>query len=119
MGQGGSIQPDSMPRRTDSVVDSQPPRIMAMEACATSRYWGRIAQCVGNDVRLVPPTSANPFVRRQKNDAAAPIAEVTLPPKLHCVQVKSAEHQPRAVAIGPTSASSASAPNGSTLCVAI
>lgn len=41
-----------------------------------------------------------PFVKRQKNDAAdaAAIAEAVLRPNIHCVAVKSAEHQGRAVA---------------------
>lgn len=41
-----------------------------------------------------------PFVKRQKNDAvdAAAIAEAALRPNMHCVAVKSAEHQARAVA---------------------
>lgn len=71
-----------------------------MEACATSHYWGRVAQGLGHDVRLVPPIYVKPFVKRQKNDAAdaAAIAEAVLRPNMHCVAVKSAEHQARAVA---------------------
>jgi transposase len=71
-----------------------------MEACATSHYWGRVAQGLGHDVRLVPPIYVKPFVKRQKNDAAdaAAIAEAALRPNMHCVAVKSAEHQARAVA---------------------
>jgi len=71
-----------------------------MEACATSHYWGRVAQGLGHNVRLVPPIYVKPFVKRQKNDAAdaAAIAEAALRPNMHCVAVKSAEHQARAVA---------------------
>jgi transposase len=78
----------------------QAPCIVAMEACATSHYWGRVAQGHGHDVRLIPPIYVKPFVRRQKNDAAdaAAIAEAVLRPNLHYVAVKSAEHQARAVA---------------------
>lgn len=52
-----------------------------------------------HDVRLVPPIYVKPFVKRQKNDAAdaAAIAEVVLRPNMHCVAVKSADHQARAV----------------------
>jgi transposase len=82
------------------LLSSQPPCIVAMEACATSHYWGRAAQAYGHDVRLVPPIYVKPFVKRQKNDAAdaAAIAEAALRPNMHCVAVKSAEHQARAVA---------------------
>ena len=66
-----------------------------MEACATSHYWGRFAQSLGHDVRLVPTIYVKPFVKRQKNDAAdaAAIAEAALRPNMHCVAVKSAERQ--------------------------
>jgi transposase len=76
------------------------PCIVAMEACATSHYWGRFARSVGHDVRLIPPIYVKPFVKRQKNDAtdAAAIAEAALRPNMHCVAIKSAEHQARAVA---------------------
>lgn len=82
------------------LLGAQPPCIVAMEACATSHYWGRFAQRIGHDVRLVPPIYVKPFVKRQKNDAAdaAAIAEAVLRPNMHCVAVKSAEHQGRAVA---------------------
>src|SRR5690606_36372904 len=52
-----------------------------------------------HDVRLIPPIYVNPFVKRQKNDAAdaAAIAEAVLRPNIHCVAVKSAEHQARAM----------------------
>ena len=74
--------------------------IVAMEACATSHFWGRCAQGFGHDVRLLPPIYVKPFVKRQKNDAAnaAAIAEAAVRPNLHYVAVKSAEHQARAVA---------------------
>jgi transposase len=71
-----------------------------MEACATSHFWGRFAQALGHDVRLIPPIYVKPFVKRQKNDAAdaAAIAEAAVRPNLHYVAVKSAEHQARPVA---------------------
>ena len=70
-------------------LSAQPPCIVAMEACATSHYWGRVAQGLGRHVRLVPPIYVKPFVKRQKNDAAdaAAIAEAALRPNMHCVAV--------------------------------
>ena len=48
----------------------QPACTVAMEACATSHYWGREIEKLGHTVRLVPPIYVKPFVKRQKNDAA-------------------------------------------------
>ena len=86
--------------RLEKILSEQAPCIVAMEACATSHYWGRFAQSLRHDVRLIPPIYVKPFVRRQKNNAAdaAAIAEAVLRPNLHYVAVKSAEHQARAVA---------------------
>lgn len=82
------------------LLNEQSPCIVAMEACATSHFWGRFAQGCGHDVRLIPPIYVKPFVKRQKNDAAdaAAIAEAAQRPNMHYVEVKSAEHQARAVA---------------------
>lgn len=86
--------------KLETVLCEQVPCILAMEACATSHFWGRFAQGLGHEVRLIPPIYVKPFVKRQKNDAAdaAAIAEAVLRPNLHYVAVKSAEQQARAVA---------------------
>ncbi|MCV3768983.1 IS110 family transposase [Rhizobium sp. TRM95796] len=86
--------------RLQQFLSEQAPCIVAMEACATSHFWGRFARSHGHDVRLIPPIYVKPFVKRQKNDAAdaAAIAEAALRPNMHYVAVKSAEHQARAVA---------------------
>jgi transposase len=44
--------------------------VVAMEACATAHYWGRVLGAQGHEVRLIPPVYVKPFVKRQKNDAA-------------------------------------------------
>lgn len=86
--------------RLQQLLSEQSPCIVSMEACATSHFWGRFAQGCGHKVRLIPPIYVKPFVKRQKNDAAdaAAIAEAALRPNMHYVEVKSAEHQARAVA---------------------
>jgi transposase len=68
--------------RLESALREQPRCIVAMEACATSHFWGRFAQELGHEVRLIPPIYVKPFVKRQKNDAAdaAAIAEAALRP---------------------------------------
>jgi len=86
--------------KLQQMLCAQPPCIVAMEACATSHYWGRVARDCGHEVRLIPPIYVKPFVKRQKNDAAdaAAIGEAALRPNMHFVAVKSAAHQARAVA---------------------
>jgi transposase len=44
-------------------LNTQVPCIVAMEACATSHYWGRVAQRRGHDVRLIPPIYVKPHRR--------------------------------------------------------
>lgn len=99
---GGAVQYNRAISRTklEQLLSMLPRCIVAMEACATSHFWGRCAQGFGHDVRLLPPIYVKPFVKRQKNDAAdaAAIAEAAVRPNLHYVAVKSAEHQARAVA---------------------
>ena len=35
------------------------PCIVAMEACGTSHYWGRVMEQLGHEVRLIPPIYVN------------------------------------------------------------
>lgn len=86
--------------KLEALLKEQSHCIVAMEACATSHFWGRFADAEGHEVRLIPPIYVKPFVKRQKNDAAdaAAIAEAAVRPNLHFVAVKSAEHQARVVA---------------------
>ena len=45
---------------------SQAPCRVAMEACASSHYWGRELSRIGHEVRLIPPAYVKPFLKRQK-----------------------------------------------------
>lgn len=68
---------------------------VAMEACATSHFWGREIGKLGHAVRLIPPIYVKPFVKRQKNDAAdaEAITEAASRPTMRFVAVKTEEQQ--------------------------
>jgi transposase len=78
---------------------SQAPCRVAMEASASSHYWGRELSCLGHEVRLIPPAYVKPFVKRQKNDAAdaEAICEASQRPTMRFVQIKSEAAQAAAV----------------------
>ncbi len=52
------------------LLSAQEPCIVAMEACATSHHWGRVARSHGHETRLIPAAYVKPFVKRQKTDHA-------------------------------------------------
>ena len=102
VGPGGAVLFNRAMSRTRlaALLADQPACAVAMEACATSHHWGRVAQAHGHEVRLVPAAYVKPFVKRQKNDRAdaEAIAEAAMRPTMRFVAVKSAETQGRAVA---------------------
>lgn len=74
---------------------SQPPCVVALEACGGAHHWGREIAKLGHEVRLLPPKYVKPFVKRQKNDAAdaEAICEAAQRPTMRFVAVKSAAAQ--------------------------
>ena len=66
---------------------------VAMEACATSHYWGRELIALGHHVKLIPPQHVKPMVQGNKNDYndACAIAETVNRPKITFVAVKTME----------------------------
>jgi transposase len=68
---------------------------VAMEACASAHYWGRLIRSFGHDVCLIPPAYVKPFVKRQKNDSAdaEAIAEAASRAGMRFVALKDAEQQ--------------------------
>ena len=76
---------------------SQPPCVVAMEACASSHYWGRETEKLGHEVKLISPIYVKPFVKRQKNDTtdAEAICEAAQRPTMTFVTVKGEEQQAR------------------------
>lgn len=86
--------------KLSQLLSEHPSCLVAMEACATSHWWGRYAQEAGHEVRLIPPIYVKPFVKRSaKNDAndAAAIATAVRQPGMRFVQVKSQEQQTQAM----------------------
>jgi transposase len=88
--------------RRDQVLKflaGQPACTVAMEACASSHYWGREMAKLGHEVRLIAPVYVKPFVKRQKNDTAdaEAICEAAQRPTMRFVAVKSEEQQAAAL----------------------
>ena len=73
----------------------QPPSIVAMEACYSSHYWGRLFTSFGHQVKLLPAQHVKPFVRGNKNDHndAIAIAEASQRPGIRSVPIKTLAQQ--------------------------
>jgi transposase len=72
-----------------------PPCLVGIEACATSHHWSRELRAIGHTVRLMPPAYVEPYVKRQKNDAAdaEAICEAVTRPSMRFVETKTPEQQ--------------------------
>ncbi len=46
------------------------PRLVGIEACATSHYWAREITALGHEVRMMPARYVKPYVKRNENDVA-------------------------------------------------
>ncbi len=78
---------------------TQPPSVVAIEACGGAHHWGRELARLGHTVRLIPPAYVKPFVKRQKHDAAdaEAICEAAQRPSMRFTPVKDEEQQASAV----------------------
>ena len=74
-------------------IANHPLCTIAMEACASSQYWGRVFQSHGHRVKLLPAQYVVPFRRAQKNDYndAEAIAEAASRPTMPTVQLRTQE----------------------------
>ena len=68
---------------------------VAMEACGSAHYWGRLIQSYGHEVKLISPQFVKPYVKSNKNDAAdaEAICEAVQRPTMRFVALKSPEQQ--------------------------
>ena len=71
------------------------PCLVGIEACGTAHHWVREIAALDHEVRLLPPSYVQPYVKRGKTDAAdaEAICEAVTRPTMRVVPVKSAEHQ--------------------------
>lgn len=83
------------PAKAKELLANTPPSIVAMEACGSAHWWGRLAQRHGHEVRLLPPQHVKAFRRIHKSDGhdALAIVEAAMRPNLHPVPVKSVAQQ--------------------------
>jgi transposase len=89
------------PLQAAELLANTPPTLVAMEACGSAHYWGRLAQQHGHEVRLLPPQHVKAFRRVHKSDGhdALAIVEAAQRPNLHPVPVKSVEQQELAMLV--------------------
>lgn len=76
-------------------IESLEPTHVAMEACGSAHYWGRLLQRHGHRVSLLPAIYVRPYVRRNKTDRsdAEAILEAVRSGRIPPVAVKSVEQQ--------------------------
>jgi len=84
-------------RRKDALAffAQMPECLVGMEACGSAHHWAREFIKLGHDARMMPPAYVKPYVRRQKNDAAAAaqICEAVTKPSMRFVGVRTLENQ--------------------------
>ena len=76
------------------LTQSSPVRVI-MEACGTAHYWGRTAQLLGHEVKLLHAKYVKAYVRRTKTDAADADALILADrdESLHPIPIKPEERQ--------------------------
>jgi len=72
-----------------------PACLVAMEACGSAHYWGRLFQDYGHQVKLIAPQFVKPYVKSNKNNAAdaEAICEAAQRPNMRFVSIKTVEQQ--------------------------
>jgi transposase len=82
-------------QKLPALIEKLDPEIIAMEACDSSHYWGRLFTVKGRGVRLINPHFVKPFARGSKNDAvdAEAIFDAASRPTMRFVPVKTEAQQ--------------------------
>jgi transposase len=78
------------------------PCLIGLEACGGAHHWARVLQCLGHDVRLLPPQYVKPYVKRSKSDKidAEAICEALGRPSMRFVPIKSEAEQAALMLLG-------------------
>src|ERR1700719_1153448 len=94
-GRQGDRPPSAEASLRSGVLQRLSPCLVGIEACASSHHWSRELQGLGHTVRLMPPAYVEPYVKRQKNDAAdaEAICEAVTRPNMRFVPTKTREQQ--------------------------
>jgi transposase len=79
----------------EAAIRKLPHCVLAMEACGSAHYWGRMFESMGHAVRLLPPQHVKGYLRGQKNDFndALAIAEACIHAAIRPVAIKTVEQQ--------------------------
>lgn len=82
-------------RQLSAFLAKQTPAVVAMEACATAHYWGRVSEGHGHQAMLIPPRQVIAHRQGQKTDGndALAIGSAARQPGLKTVGVKTVEQQ--------------------------
>lgn len=82
-------------KKLSRLIANHPKTTIAMEACYSSHYWGRLFESYGHKVRLIPAQHVKPFMRGNKTDAndAVAIIEASQRPDVRFVSVKTVYQQ--------------------------
>src|SRR6202034_92135 len=67
---------------------SLPSCLVGLEASGSAHHWARELIKLVHEARMMPPAYVKPYIRRQKNDAAA-ICEAVMRPSMRFVGVRS------------------------------
>jgi transposase len=92
----GEVKRQQLQRNEVVAFFERSPRgLVAMEACGSAHYWGRVIGGLGHAVKLVAAQFVRPFVKTNKTDSAdaEAIWETVQRPSMRFVAVKSPEQQ--------------------------
>ena len=93
---GGAIYKQKLThKKLKEKIVNLPTCTVAMEACGSAHYWGRLFRSYGHEVKLIAPEFVKPYVKSNKTDAAdaEAIGEAAQRPTMRFVALKEVEQQ--------------------------